>query len=613
MPRSSNPSRPGTPPGRPARAPGVTAPAGAAAAGGRVPPRVRRRAVPALVALSGVLLGLAIPGRGTGWVWPVVFVPLLVALDWTLDAEGAGPASGGWRRPAWRDWGRLGWRALACAWPVGVLMAALSGGWVVNTAHVYGRLPLVLAHGVNLLGYGTLVGLEVFLFLALPFAVGRTRPRWGFALVTLWSAVAQAFTPRFISWSYGQMMYPLAALVQAADVLGSPGLNLLYVPLQLLLFGWLRAGYRPGSAPGNVPRRALAWASAALAIAFAAAFAYGQWRQADVARAEAVGAPVQLVGVQPDFSLRRLASNPDLAISTREASLDDLLADSERGLQALARRPEVPVVVVWPESVYPEPFLYAPRERARVEAWLRGRGVQLVLATTDFAWAPGTAPGTLRPQGIYGAAVHLGPEGRVLGVYHKLTLIPFGETIPFASWFPAWRAALKAWIPQIGEFEAGTRYAVFPVSDRVRLAPMICFDATVFHVARGMADAGANLGLVLANLAWFGRTSVADQFAAFVRFRAIENRIPILLLSQNGRSLLFDARGEVASPVLGQFEAARLALDVRVPATGSVYRRWGPWIERGYALLLAAVLVWGWWGRRPAPPAAEARARAKAA
>jgi apolipoprotein N-acyltransferase len=568
---------------------------------------VRRWTVPALVALSGVLLGLAMPGRGTGWVWPIVFVPLLVALDWALaalpDTAAAGSAAGGWRRRAWRQ----GQRALACAWPVGVLMAALSGGWVVNTAHVYGHLPLVLAHGVNLVGYGTLAGLEVFLFLALPFALGRARPRWGFALVTVWSAVAQAFTPRFISWSYGQMMYPVAALVQAADVLGSPGLNLVYVPLQLVLFGWLRSAY----APESVPRRALAWATAAVAVGLAATYGYGAWRQAELARAEAMGAPVQLVGIQPDFSLQRLASNPDLAISTREASLDDLLADSDRGLAALTRRPDVPVVAVWPESVYPEPYFYAPRDRARVEAWVRERGVQLVLATTDFTWAPGTVPGAARPHGVYGAAVHLGPEARALGVYHKITLIPFGETIPFASWFPTWRAALKAWIPQIGEFDAGTRYAVFPVSDRVRLAPLVCFDATVFDVARGMADGGANLGLVLANLAWFGPTSVAEQFEAFVRFRAIENRIPILLLSQNGRSLLFDARGDVASPVLGQFRAAQLALEVRVPATESIYRRWGPRIERGYALVLAGLLGWGWWGRRST--ARESAARAKVA
>jgi len=556
----------------------------------RLPPRVLRALVPGLVVASGALLGLAMPGWNAPWAWSVAFVPLFLAWDLILRQPGRGVRQ------------RWGW-VLGGAWGVGVVAAALSGDWVVNTAHVYGALPLPLAHGVSLLGLGSLFGLEAFVFLGVPFVLGWRRPGWGLLLMVAWAVALQALVPRFFFWTYGQIVYPVSALVQAADLVGSSGLNALVLPLHLVLAAWLRELLVPGA----LPRRRLAAATAGVAVLLAAAAGYGQWRLAQVAAAEAAGRPVRLVGIQPNFTLRHLASNPDLAHSVREANLAALLADSERALAAPPPGEEAPRVVLWPESAYPRAYFYDPGLRRVVEEWVRAQGVQVVLATVDFAFAPGER----RPRAAYGASVHLRPGGEPPGLYRKMVLIPFGETIPFGSWFPWYRRWLKAWIPQISEFEAGREFTVFPLAPGVRLAPLICFDAVQPWVTRGMARAGANLGVVQANLAWFGRTRIADIFGTFVRFRAVENRMPILLLSQNGRSVLFDAAGEAASRRTGQFTAEALSVLVRVPATSpgftpSFYTAHGRALHGTYAAALAALLAWGWW-RRPHPPAPSPR------
>lgn len=542
-----------------------------------------RLRVPVLATASGLLLGLAMPGIHLPVAWVLMLVPLFLALDVVMARPGT-----------W--WGR-GLRALGACWWAGVMAAAIIGDWMVNTAHVYGGLSLPVAYLANWFGFGSLEGMEIFLSVGIPFVLAWGRPWWTLALVPVWSAAVQAHLPRMFMWTYGTFLEPLEPVVQAADLVGAAGLNLLAVPLQLVLYAWVRRWlHRPW-----LPRRPLVALTAAVALLFAAAAGYGWWRQGALAGHLASGAPVRLAALQPDFSLGRLASNPALSHSDREQSLETLLQDSEEALVELRRRGEGPVVVLWPESVYPGPYLLDRERRRVVEQWVRAREVHLVLASLDAEWGPG--PRGRSELRHYGVAVHVPPAGGPPEVYRKIFLIPFGETIPLADWFPFYARWLKAWIPRISQFEAGSEHTVFAVNDGVRLAPMICYDATQSGIARGMRANGANLGLVLANLAWFGRTTVSDQFGFFVRWRARENRLPIALVSQNGRSVLIDALGRPASRRTGQYTTDALTLHLRagdIPPT--VFTRYGAaWYNALAALTVALALALGavaWYRRR---------------
>jgi apolipoprotein N-acyltransferase len=73
----------------------------------------------------------------------------------------------------------------------------------------------------------------------------------------------------------------------------------------------------------------------------------------------------------------------------------------------------------------------------------------------------------------------------------------------------------------------------------------------------------------------------------------VENRMPILVLSQNGESVLIDERGEPASPRVGLFEVGALSVDVAA-GRGSFYGRHGAWVNASYAAALAAAAAFGW-------------------
>jgi apolipoprotein N-acyltransferase len=550
-----------------------------------LPRRALRWLIPLLVLHSGLFFGLASPMRPNALVWPIAFVPMFLALDLALRG-GAGSGA----RPGARDWRGQALRLWACTYPVGVVFAMVSGDWVANTAFVFGGMPLPLAYATSWFGYGSLIGMEICLFLGLPFALSRRRPGLALLLVPLWATVLQVYVPRFLFFTYGQIMFTVPPLVQVADLLGSGALNLLYLPLQLVLFAWLRRLY----APAEMPLRPLGVASAGVALAFVAAYGYGLWQMPRWAQREAAGAPVELVGIQPNFTLRRLASNPELSHSDREESLRGLLDDSAAALARARREPGVPTVLIWPESVYPQPYFLARGMREVVELWVRSQRLHLIVTSQDDR--VGRTPEGRPTRQVYGAAIHVTPDGTPRRIYHKIALIPWGETVPFADWIPGYAALLRAWIPNISQFTAGAEHTVFEV-DGVRIAPMICFDAANPTVARGMAANGARLGVVLANLAWFGPTTVSNQFSWFARFRAIENRMPVLFISQNGESWLIDSNGQDASPHLPQFQVAAFVQQVRAPRETSFYTRHARGVERVYLLALLAVLAGGW-GRK---------------
>jgi len=537
-------------------------------------PWALRRLILILVLSSGLLFGLSVPGHSVKFAWAVAYLPMWVALDLALRNPG-------------RRWVRV-LRTLACTWPVGAVMALVTGGWVVNTSYVFGGLPLPAAWLVNVLGYGSLIGLEIFAFLGLPFLLTRGRFVFSLIFIPVWAGFFELYVPRFLFWTFGQEMLPVPELVQVADVLGPAGLNLWLVPLHLTLMGWVSQAY----APGRVSRRTLRIASAALALAFAGNYGYGAWRLAGLAAPDPSARRIHLVGIQPNFSLKELASDPSLSPSDRQTSLLTLVSDSNAALLKAGVPPGEPTLVVWPESAYPVPYFSAPQARTQVERWAQTLGVHLLLETIDEGNFPG--PDGRMDWRAYGAAVYV-PPGGWPSVYHKMNPMPFGETIPFADLVPPWGRAVKALVPRIGQFDAGRDPTVFKVAPGLTVGPLICFDVFDYRPLLGMAGRGADIGVVMGNLAWFGRSTASRQFEGFVRFRAIETRMPILIVAQSGESVLIDERGERASPRIGLFEVGALSAEVTA-GRGSFYGRHGPWVNAGYAAALAALLGagWGW-------------------
>jgi apolipoprotein N-acyltransferase len=100
-----------------------------------------------------------------------------------------------------------------------------------------------------------------------------------------------------------------------------------------------------------------------------------------------------------------------------------------------------------------------------------------------------------------------------------------------------------------------------------------------------MVRNGSNLVVNLSNLAWFGRTTASDNMVAVLRWRAIENRVPVVFASNNGKSVFIGADGKNRSRQLGLFEEGSLKFTINIRPQFSFFREYAEWVWGGFMFL----------------------------
>lgn len=187
-----------------------------------------------------------------------------------------------------------------------------------------------------------------------------------------------------------------------------------------------------------------------------------------------------------------------------------------------------PGVVVWPEAQSP-----LMSDNPRVIALLH------TLATT--ARAPVVAGMLGEDQsGTYNSAVFTGPDGKILGRYDKIHLVPFGEYIPYRGLFFFAHQLTQ----QLVDLQRGKTRKVFH-ADGHAFGIFICYESIFADEVRKFALNGADVFINISDDGWYGNTSAPWQHLNMARMRAIENHRWILLDTNNGITTVIDPRGRV--------------------------------------------------------------------
>ena len=522
---------------------------------------------------SGILIGLNAPGFGTEWVGFISLIPLVWLLEKTF------------LNPNLSQKKKLFLSLLFC-WLSAGIGSSIGAYWITHSAHVFGHLPWFGAVSVTFIGYGLEVGLLLWIALAGPLVILRHGLQWGMPFRILWFVVVDSNAPRLIDWNFGGLtLNGFPWVEQAADLVGSSGLSLFMISTNLLIAAW----FAPEHNKLNIPM--LKSLSICTGMLFLAAAGYGMIKQDSLRKTSSTEKSSQKIWigwVQPNFSLQDLASNPDLAHSERRQNLDTLFEDSEALLRSYPQESGLPKLIVWPESVYPDPFFKKDLSRKRVLQWAEKHQTSILLASIDWEM------GKTGPR-FFGISVMVGPNGKIIGRYNKIFLIPFGETLPFSEWFPETAEWLRKEIRNMSEFEKGTEYTVFQLNPELQVSASICFDIFSTEIVRNMTRNGAGFVANLSNLAWFGKTTATHSMEAFVRWRAIENRVPILFASNNGSSVLIGPNGQPLSPYLGLFKTGLMGETVSIGSHYSFYREHSEIVRITFILLM---LVSGWFAIR---------------
>jgi len=250
-------------------------------------------------------------------------------------------------------------------------------------------------------------------------------------------------------------------------------------------------------------------------------------------------------------------------------------------LSAAECNPSREVLLVWPESAA-WPYLYERSLRLRDDlARLSARGCHVLLSSASSEAAVGQEVG--QEQGWRNVALLVGKLG-VEAEYAKRRLVPWGEYVPLKSVLPFVGYLAR----NAGEFVPGKELGLMDIGGE-KLAPAICYEVIFPSAVALQVEAGATILVTLTNDAWYGDTAAPWQHLRAARFRAAENRRPLLRAALTGVSALVDAQGQVVEQ-LGVGEEGVLRGRARGQQEKSPFTR-APWLMVAFSALLATFAI----------------------
>ena len=484
-------------------------------------PRRGRLAVPSLAA--GVLLALSLPP----WGW------------WPLGIAGAGLLY-------WRLAAQPLWRRLWCGWLAGLGCYVIGLAWA-RTFNWYGALALIVVEA---------------LFVAA--AAVLTPPDRGRALAfvgacTLTEAVR-------VTWPFGGLPLGGVFLGQA----GGPLLQLARLGGPLLVTAGVWAG-------GVAAATAVAWVRATLrmqrrpALGGAAAVVAGLVLLA-VAGAVAPdgGSPVRTLRVA-------LVQGGGVRGLSKEQVSPTTVYDAQLAATAtVAIRAGAPDLVLWPENVVAlNGSLVGSPQAAQLSRLAKELRTTLMAGVTE----------PVSPTAFRNEIVAWGPSGRIVAVFEKVHRVPFGEYVPFRSFFAHFADLSGVSMDAVPGHGTGLMHT--PAGP---LGVLVSFE--IFYAGRSHASvrAGAQLLAVPTNTSSYSTSQVPSQEIAAAKIQAVETGRDLVQAAPTGFSAVVTQRGSVVErSVLGARQVLTATVALRRGMTP--YDHWG---DLPVVLLAVLAVAAGW-------------------
>ncbi len=420
--------------------------------------------------------------------------------------------------------------------------------WLVPTMHRYGPLPMPLSIGALML-------LAVYLaayFAVFSWLVKRV-VRQPVALVVVvpvfWVALEylQTFLLSGFPWGLlGYSQYKYLHLIQVADIFGVYGVSFFVAAINAALFVLFL--YARGLKWQNAPagRSAAVLCLFLLVAIFSLNTGYGRYKIHETDRVIAEAGQMTIAVVQ---------GNIEQTLKWDEAYVRSIVDGYIRlSEEAMASGPQL---VVWPETAMPFYFMQERVQTERVLDAIKRMETWFLVGSPSFHYDREN-----EDLWLYNSAYLMDPQARMVDVYDKVLLVPFGEYVPFSGWLPFVRRMVQS----AGDFKSGEPGKVLAMKDVEKdadLAVQICYEIIFPHLSAEMIKNGGSLIVNITNDAWFGKTAGPWQHFSMAVFRSVENRRALVRSANTGISAFVDPAGRVMERT-GLFETATISRSVPI-------------------------------------------------
>jgi len=236
-------------------------------------------------------------------------------------------------------------------------------------------------------------------------------------------------------------------------------------------------------------------------------------------------------------------------------------------------------LIIWPETAFPlllksksmlKNEMHVPRI---IRSIIKQHKAELITGGYDIA----EKKNEHYFETQYNTAFHFGIDGKLKNSYHKMKLIPFGESLPFGPLNPYLAKVIK----NISFFAQGQGYPLFTSKSGSTFSAAICYEILFSQFMRDKLNSlktPPEFILNLTNDSWYGDTAEPHQHLYLAKWRSLEFNTPIVRSTNTGiTSIIYPDGSE--SKRLGVYE--KDVLDVELNTT----KRVAPTIFQKYGLL----------------------------
>lgn len=379
----------------------------------------------------------------------------------------------------------------------------------------------------------------------------RRIPRWSFmTFPSAWVAVEYLRSHAgFLSWPWGIVgysQYQAMPVLKVAAITGVYGISFLVAAVSAALAALGEAGVKGMRRPGSTEAAAfLAGFLVILAVFFAL--------------------PETSRGGQREIKAALIQGN--VAIKESDHLEDRLKVYGVYKEETTLATTEKPALIVWPSASVPGTI---PAERALVYDIgdvARMAGSYLLVGSAGFD----KLNGEQRREGkVANSAFLFSPEGRIIGRYDKVRLLPFNEYYPFRGvirW-PSWIVS-----PTMKDSLPGKTFSLFAM-DGLRFGVLICWENYFPEHFREMALLGADFIVSMSNDSFTDSLPARRQMLAMNVLRAAENGIFVLRTTPKGISAAIAPSGRIIEKVQdagGRTEVKGYLTKTISPAPGTTF------------------------------------------